>query len=35
MPRRNTVQLNIGSAFVRERVRDVACRTGMTATEVV
>ena len=35
MPRRNTVQLNIRSAFVRERVRDVARRTGMTATEVV
>ena len=35
MPRRNTAQLNIRSAFVRERVRDVARRTGMTATEVV
>jgi hypothetical protein len=35
MPRRNTAQLNIRSAFVREKVRDVVRRTGMTATEVV
>jgi hypothetical protein len=35
MPRRNIPQLNIRSAFVRERVRDVSRRTGMTATEVV
>jgi len=35
MARRNTAQLNIRSAFVRERVRDVARRTGMSATEVV
>ena len=35
MARRNTAQLNIRSAFVRERVRDFARRTGMSATEVV
>jgi hypothetical protein len=35
MPRRNAAQLNIRSAFARQRVRELARRTGMTATEVV
>jgi hypothetical protein len=35
MPRRNATQLNIRSAFARERVREIARRTGMTATEIV
>lgn len=35
MSRRNVAQLNIRSAFARDRVREVARRTGMTATEIV
>lgn len=35
MSRRNAVQLNIRSAFARDRVRELARRTGMTATEIV
>jgi hypothetical protein len=35
MPRRNAAQLNIRSAFARERVSEVSRRTGMTATEVI
>ena len=35
MSRRNAAQLNIRSAFARDRVREVARRTGMTATEIV
>lgn len=35
MPRQDSAQLNIRSAFARARARDIARRTGMTATEVV
>jgi hypothetical protein len=35
MPRADTPQLNIRSAFARDRVRDLVRRTGMTATEIV
>lgn len=35
MPRRESAQLNIRSAFARRRVSELARRTGMTATEVV
>ena len=35
MPRQDTAQLNIRSAFARARVRELAQRTGMTATELV
>lgn len=35
MSRRNAAQLNIRSAFARDRVREVARLTGMTATEIV
>lgn len=35
MPRRDSTQLNIRSAFARARAHDIARRTGMTATEVV
>ncbi|WP_395714688.1 type II toxin-antitoxin system VapB family antitoxin [Reyranella sp.] len=35
MSRRIVAQLNIRSAFARERVREVARRTGMTATEII
>ncbi|MGD9885351.1 MAG: type II toxin-antitoxin system VapB family antitoxin [Reyranella sp.] len=35
MPRRNSAQLNIRSAFACVRVREIARRTGMSATEIV
>lgn len=35
MPRKDNAQLNIRSAFARARAHEIACRTGMTATEVV
>jgi hypothetical protein len=35
MAKRRTAQLNIRSEFARERVREIAARTGMTATEIV
>ncbi len=35
MSRRDTVQLNIRSAFARARVAEIARRTGMTATQIV
>lgn len=35
MARQNTQQFNIRSAFVRERVREIAERTGMTATAII
>lgn len=35
MPRQTTQQLNIRSAFAHARVREIAERTGMTATEIV
>jgi hypothetical protein len=35
MPRRDKAQLNICTAFARERVHEIARRTGMTATEVI
>ena len=35
MPRADNVQLNIRSAYARDRVREIARGTGMTATEVV
>ena len=35
MPRADNAQLNIRSAYARNRVREIASRTGMTATEVV
>lgn len=35
MPRQTNQQLNIRSAFARTRVREIAERTGMTATEIV
>ena len=35
MPRADNAQLNIRSAYARNRARDIACRTGMTTTEVV
>ena len=35
MPRADNAQLNIRSAYARARVHEIACRTGMTATEVV
>ena len=35
MPRMNNTQLNIRSAYARARTREIASRTGMTATEVV
>jgi len=35
MSRHDNAQLNIRSAFARERAREIARRTGMTATEVV
>ena len=35
MLRRRVPQLNIRSAFARELVREISCRTGMTVTEIV
>ena len=35
MIRQNTQQLNIRSGFAHQRVREIAERTGMTATEIV
>ncbi len=35
MPRRNADQLNVRSAFARQRARELVRRTGMTVTEVV
>ena len=35
MPRADNAQLNIRSAYARNRAREIARRTGMTATEVV
>jgi hypothetical protein len=35
MPRHDSVQLNIRSAFARTRAHEIARRTGMTATEVI
>jgi hypothetical protein len=35
MPRRDATQLNIRSAFARQRVHELARRTGMTATQIV
>lgn len=35
MARQSTQQLNIRSTFARTRVREIAERTGMTATEIV
>lgn len=35
MPRAERAQLNVRSGFARRRARELARRTGMTATEVV
>jgi hypothetical protein len=35
MPRQDTAQLNIRSAFARARVAEIAAATGMTATQVI
>lgn len=35
MPRQETAQLNIRSAYARARVQEIARRTGMTATEII
>ena len=35
MPRADNAQLNIRSAYARNRVRAIALGTGMTATEVI
>ncbi len=35
MSRADRVQLNVRSSFARKRVRELAQRTGMTATQVV
>jgi len=35
MSRHDNAQLNIRSAFARARAREIAQRTGMTATEVI
>ncbi len=35
MPRADDVQLNIRSVYARNRVREIARRTGMTTTEIV
>jgi len=35
MSRHDNAQLNIRSAFARARTREIARRTGMTATEVI
>jgi len=35
MPRHESAQLNIRSAFARARAHEIARRTGMTVTEVV
>ena len=35
MPRADNTQFNIRSAYARDRVREIARGTGMTATEVV
>ena len=35
MPRADNAQLNIRSAYARNRAREIARRTGMTTTEVV
>jgi hypothetical protein len=35
MSRQDTAQLNIRSAFARQRAHEIARRTGMTATEVI
>ena len=35
MPRADNVQFNIRSAYARDRVREIALGTGMTAIEVV
>ncbi len=35
MPRQNTAQLNVRSAFARARAMEIAKQTGMTTTEVV
>ncbi len=35
MPRVDNTQLNIRSAYARNRAREIARRTGMTTTEIV
>ena len=35
MPRVDNAQLNIRSAYARDRAREIARRTGMTATQIV
>ncbi len=35
MPRADNAQLNIRSAYARNRTREIARRTGMTTTEIV
>lgn len=35
MPRRDNAQLNVRSAYARDRTREIARRTGMTTTEIV
>ncbi len=35
MPRADNAQLNIRSAYARNRAREIARRTGMTATQIV
>lgn len=35
MPRHDSAQLNIRSAFAHARAHEIARRTGMTATEVI
>ena len=35
MPRADNAQLNIRSAYARNRAREIARRTGMTTTEIV
>ena len=35
MPRTDTVQFNVRSAFVRERATQIARETGMSATKVI
>ena len=35
MPRSDNAQLNIRSAYARDRAREIAGRTGMSTTEIV
>ncbi len=35
MPRSDNAQLNIRSAYARDRAREIARRTGMSTTEIV